>query len=82
MKLSAREQISRRRRTMGDDTGPTGSRCGGTTAVVFALKPRQDACWDTRREVMSRGTGESRGERMGSNRKLLLQQHPFEIRVN
>lgn len=47
MKLSARELIIRsvrraappmkkKKTTMGDDTGPTGSRCGGTTAVVFA----------------------------------------------
>lgn len=40
----------KKKKTMGDDTDPTSSRCDGTTAVVFALKPRQDACWDTRQK--------------------------------
>lgn len=77
-----KKKQKKKKTTMGDATGSAGSRCGGTTAVVFALKPRPDAWWDTQQEVMSRGTGESRGERMGSNRKLLLQQHPFKISVN
>lgn len=79
---SAPVKKKKKKTSMGDKTDPTSSRHGGTTAVVFGLKPRHDACWDTRQEVMSPGTGESRGERMGSNSRLFIQQHLFKIRVN